>query len=254
MSVTPIENHPTTPGTTAAAAGGTDVISPHTPPDCPNKHAKHGPDASAHQTPHVSNRTDAGRKMPAQQLTERTGTQDHSMSAADSNMSLSEDEGRYHRGTPANDPLTTNPHPCTRYNPREDLQNMSMHATQRMNPKDHGTAHNLSPSTPPSPTITRRGNRAALYPRDSILPNLDPLDEEEDPTPNENVENPHGLLDHSGPESKPIRDLLSMTFLNNGQFRHAVFYPSDLLQGVSSSKIPILSSRSNIWVAVVFFN
>ncbi|KAJ3932597.1 MAG: hypothetical protein NXY57DRAFT_960690 [Lentinula lateritia] len=254
MSVIPIENHPTTPGTTVAAAGGNDVISPHTPPDRPNKHAKHGPDASAHQTPHVSNRTDAGRKMPAQQPTERTGTRDHSTSAADSDMSLSEDEGRYHGGTPANDPFTTNPHPRTRYNPREDLQNMSMHATQRMNTKDHGMTHNLSPTTPPSPTITRRGNRAALYPRDSVPPNLDPLDEEDDPTPNENVENPHGRLDHSGPESKPIRDLLSMTFLNDGRFRHAVFYPSDLLQGVSNSKIPMLLSGSDIWVAVVFFN
>ncbi|KAJ3858671.1 hypothetical protein EV359DRAFT_87386 [Lentinula novae-zelandiae] len=236
MSVTPIENHPTTPGTMAAAAGGTDVISPHTPPDRPNKHVKHGPDASAHQTSHVSNCTDAGRKMPAQQLTERTGMRDHSTSAADSDMSLSEDEGRYHGGTPANDPFTTNPHPHTRYNPQEDLQNMSMHAMQRMNPKDHGTAHNLSP------TITR------------ILPNLDPLDEEEDLTPNQNVENPHRRLNHSGPESKPIQDLLSMTFLNNGRFRHAVFYPSDLLQGVSNSKIPMLSSGSDIWVAVVFFN
>ncbi|KAJ3871357.1 hypothetical protein F5051DRAFT_446297 [Lentinula edodes] len=131
---------------------------------------------------------------------------------------------------------------------------MSMHATQRMNPKDHGTAHNLSPTTPPSPTITWRGNRAALYPRDSVLPNLDPLDEEEDLTPNESMENPHGRLGHSGPESKPIRDLLSMTFLNDGRFRHAVCYPSDLLQGVSNSKIPMLLSGSDIWVAVVFFN
>lgn len=45
-----------------------------------------------------------------------------------------------------------------------------------------------------------------------------------------------------------------MTFLNNRQFRYAVFYPSDLLQWVSNSKISMLLSGSNIWVVVVFFN
>ncbi|KAJ3808474.1 hypothetical protein F5876DRAFT_78710 [Lentinula aff. lateritia] len=137
MSAISIENHSSSPGSLVAT------------------HAKHGLDASAHQTPHVSNRTDAGRKMPTQQLTETTGTQNHTMSTTDSDMSLLEDEGRHNEGTSVNDPFMTNPRPHTRYNPREDPQNMSMHATQRVNTKDHGRTNNLFPTTPPSPTITR---------------------------------------------------------------------------------------------------
>ncbi|KAJ3856415.1 hypothetical protein EV368DRAFT_78749 [Lentinula lateritia] len=155
MSVTSIENHPSSPGSLVATGAGNNDRSPHTPPDCPNEHAKHGPDASAHQTPHISNRMDAGRKRPTQQPTETMGTRDRTMSTADSDMSLSEDEGRHNKGTSVNDPFMTNPCPHTRYNPREDPQSMSMHATQRVNTKDHGTTNNLFPTTPPSPTTTR---------------------------------------------------------------------------------------------------
>ncbi|KAJ4468044.1 hypothetical protein C8R41DRAFT_925546 [Lentinula lateritia] len=209
MSAISIENHPSSPGSLVATVSGNNDGSPHTPPDHPNKHAKHSPDASAHQTPHVSNQTDAGRKMPTQQLAETTGTRNRTMSTADSDMSLSEDEGRHNKGTSVNDPFMTNPRPHTRYNPR-----------------------------------------------DRVLPELtlNPLDEEEEVIPSENTENPHGRLDYSGPESKTIRNLLNMTFLNDGQFQYAVFYPSDLLQGVSNPKIPMLLSGNDLWVAVVFFN
>ncbi|KAJ4486669.1 hypothetical protein C8J55DRAFT_487639 [Lentinula edodes] len=108
-----------------------------------------------------------------------------------------------------------------------------------------------SPVSSTSPTVMRQ-RREALYPHNKPPPKLDlfSFNEDEDGTLAETIGNLHGRLEFSGPTEKGIREMFNMTFLNDGRFRHAIFYPSDLMQGLLDGKAKMILVGKDRWVAI----
>ncbi|KAJ3805253.1 hypothetical protein F5876DRAFT_69954 [Lentinula aff. lateritia] len=134
----------------------------------------------------------------------------------------------------------------------QTLRALARQDTHRKRP--HNPEHEI-PVSPTSPTVMRQ-RREALYPYNKPPPKLDlfSFNEDEDGTLAETIGNLHGCLDFSGPAKKGIREMFNMTFLYDGCFRHAIFYPSDLMQGLSDGKAKMILAGKDRWVAIIFFN
>ncbi|KAJ3914956.1 hypothetical protein F5877DRAFT_82279 [Lentinula edodes] len=182
----------------------------------PNKNQRLGVSQSAHQSPVGSSPNKANRKIPTNGARLSAS---RASSAGTISMDLSEDDRREEPSDREEEQ-----HGRISYNPNTDPENASMHADPFQTPPTN------SDTLRPRPNYRVERNKEVRF----------------------GYDNPHEPLEFSGPPSAEIARRFRKSSLNEGYFHKAVFYPSDILKGISAERVEEYTSGN--YAAIVLFN